>query len=144
MPATENQNQNFYLPFRYIIVFICTIHEPRSPVSPMICCSRHFFGACGNFFEPFSLQSWPNVLGQFTEDDFTSSFSKDQSNASPPPPPNLEKTKTEKKENLDNSFRKPSFQAFFASKNSILQLEFRQDRYSHFVPRITFSSSTTL
>ena len=84
MPATENQNQNFYLPFRCIIVFVCTIHE-RSPLSPMICCSRHFVCACANFFEPFSLQSWLKVLGQFTADDFTGSFSKDQGNASPPP-----------------------------------------------------------
>ena len=151
MPATENQNQNFYLPFRCIIVFVCTIHE-RSPLSPMICCSRHFVCACANFFEPFSLQSWLKVLGQFTADDFTGSFSKDQGNASPPPPPvnideNLEKKKNRKKKkenNLDNSFRKPSFQAFFASKSSILQLKFRQDRYSHFVPRITFYTNKTL
>ena len=101
MPATENHNQNFYLPFRCIIVFVCTIHE-RGPVSPMICCSRHIVWVCANFFEPFGLQSRPTVLGQFTADDFTGSFSKDQGNASPLPPPvnideNLEKTKTEKK-----------------------------------------------
>ena len=54
------------------------------------------------------------------------------------------KNKTKQTNDLDNSFRRATFQEFFAFKNSILQLKWREDWYSHLIPIITIFTAITL